>query len=97
MYTTDESFNNDLAKISLETKKGNLEINNGATFKWKSPGAVPFKIANITRFNKKNEGYVYFINQNPNGTWPIDWSSHVAGKILFRDIIPYLAFVERLN
>jgi hypothetical protein len=97
MCTIDQSFDNDLPKISFKTEKGNLDIKKGDTFKWKSYDAVPFKIANITRFNEKNEGYVYFITQNPDGAWPIDWSSHVTGKILFKDIIPYLASVERLN
>lgn len=97
MCTIDKSFNNDLAKISFETEKGNLEIKKGDTFKWKAPGTVPFKVANITRFNEKNEGYVYFITQNPDGTWPIVWSSHATGKILFKDIIPFLTPTERLN
>ena len=49
----DENFNNDLETISLETETGPMEIKKWDTFKWKSHGAVPFRVARIERINKK--------------------------------------------
>lgn len=54
----DETFNNDLEIISLETEAGSMEIKKGDTFKWKSPDAVPFRIARIERINKNKVNFL---------------------------------------
>jgi len=91
----DENFNNDLETISLETETGPMEIKKWDTFKWKSHGAVPFRVARIERINK-DKVYFYFVTQNSDGTWPIE-DRNVPEKKGAENIIQYLSSAEKIN
>lgn len=92
----DETFNNDLEIISLETEAGSMEIKKGDTFKWKSLDAVPFRVARIERINKNKVNFL-FVTQNPDGSWPSNHDYNKEGVIESKKIVQYLSSAEKMN
>jgi hypothetical protein len=89
----DESFNNDLEAVSLETETGFVEIRKGDTFKWRSGVDNPlFKVARIERINKYKT-YFYFRTQMEDGTWEAENGS---GRIESKNIIQYLSGAQKM-
>jgi len=88
--TINSNFNNDfLQSITLESGIG---IKKGDTFKWKSPDAIPFKIARIEKIDNDNINF-YFTTQNTDGTWP---SEENKERKNLQEIEQYLSSAQKI-